>query len=265
MTLSIAITQAVRDALPEVLQAEYNPMPDKNGMFLLDTEAVEVDGQRWATENVTGLRTTVESTRNERDTLKTELSKFQGIDLAEYKRLVSKKEEIDGWDPSNDDATKQRLEESNANWQAKYDTDLGAATKAAASADEKYRLYLKTATAQAALNKLAPKAAHLLMPHVLPMLEVYGTEDASKDAVYVRGDDGKPRITQVAGQTGNMTASELMNIMKDDERFIAVMPGTGATGGGATGSGKDTGNRGPNLEGLSATERLKAAHRANAG
>lgn len=265
MTLKVIIDTVARDALGSDLQSEYVKLEGQDGMFILDTTPHEIGSARYALEDVSGLRASLEAARNERDTHKTAAGKFKNVDLAEYQRLIAKKAEIDGWDPSNDDATKTRIEEANASMQTKYDTDLGEANKKADVADGKYRQFLKQSVAQAAIASVAPDSVRVLLPHVLPLIDVFPTDDPNVDAVWVRGEGGKPRITQVAGKTGNMLAIELVTSMKDDKDFMDFFPGTGATGSGATGGGKGTGKSGSqtaSVEGLSPVERLKAARRA---
>lgn len=258
MALRIIISQEEREALPENIQAEYKPLAGQDGKFVID--GIAVDG--WAIEDVVGLRRTVETTRAERDKLKEKVKTFDGVDAAEYARLKAKKAEIEGWDPTNDDAFKTRLEEQNATWQTKYDADVAVEKKAKEDAHKRYVQFRKQAEATAAVSKyVLPKSGKALLPHVLGQLEVYPSEDGDTDQVWVRGSDGRPRITQKAGEQGNMTPEELVLSMKEDEAFAPLFPGTGATGGGATGggSGKGTVVVDPSLNPV---ERLKAARKA---
>jgi len=260
MTLKIIINEEERGNLDALLQAEYLPIEGSDGNFLLDGSAV--DG--WAIEDVKGLRRTVETSRADRDKHRTAAEKFEGVDLEEYKRLQAKKEEIDGWDPTNDEAFKTRLDESNATWDAKHKKDVGEATAKAEASDAKYQKYRKRSSAVAALGKHAPDGIKVLLPHVLGQLGVYATEDGKDDEVWVVGTDGRPRITQKAGEQGNMSADELVLAMKDDPEFKANFPGTGATGGGATGGGTGTGSAPAIDPTLSPTERIKAFRRSQA-
>ena len=257
MALKVILTGEEREALDPILQAEYVPLQGQDGKFVID--GVASDG--WAIEDVAGLRRTVETTRNERDTLKTRLKAFDEVDPAEYKRLQAKKEEIDGWDPTNDDAFKTRLEEQNATWQTRYDADTKAAKAAEEAAEKRYRTFRKQSEAVAAISKHAPKGVTVLLPHVLGQLDVFPNEDGTSDHVWVRGEDGRPRITQKAGEQGNMTPEELVLSMKEREEFAPNYPGTGATGSGATGGGSGSGTVKVDPK-LGATERLKAARRA---
>lgn len=256
MALKVIITATEREALDSILQAEYIPLAGQDGKFVID--GVAADG--WAIEDVAGLRRTVETTRNERDTLKTRLKAFDGVDASEYSRLQAKKAEIDGWDPTNDDAFKTRLEEQNATWQTKYDADTKKARDAETASEARYQTFRMRADAVAAISKHAPKGVTVLLPHVLGQLGVFPTEDGKADNVWVRGEDGRPRITQKAGEQGNMTPEELVLAMKEREEFAPNYPGTGATGSGATGGGSGTGTVKVDPK-LSPTERLKAARR----
>ena len=260
--LPTTVSAKTREGYCAEIQAEYLPLEGQDGMFLLSTKGTEVAGATYALEDVTGLRSSLQAARGERDTAQALAKTFDGVDLAEHKRLTTKKAEIDAWDPSNDDATTQRLEEQNASWQTKYDTDLGAATVKAEDSDERYKTYLKKAYATEAIGKIDSKLIAVLLPHVLQRLEVYSTADSNVDAVWVRGDNGKAQITSKAGSTGNMSAGELLEKMKDDPDFIGVFPGTGATGSGATGSSKGTGTGGGlSTDGMSPTQKLAAARR----
>lgn len=256
MAQKIIMTGEEREALDPILQAEYVAVEGEEDRFVFD--GITVDG--WAVEDVAGLRRTVETTRGERDGFKADLKTFEGLDVTEYQRLMAKKKEIDEWDPTNDDAFKTRLEEANATWQTKYDTDLGAEKKRGDESDVKYKMHLRTSAAIEALSKHAPKGVTVLLPHLLNKLGVYENENG-KEVVWVVGKDGRPKITQKAGQQGNMTPEELVLAMKELEEFAPNFPGTGASGGGATGggTGKGTVKVDPNL---SAVERLKQARRA---
>lgn len=252
MTLKAKITAEEHAKLADPLKAEY---VERDGAYFVDVAQVE----GWALEDVHGLRSALETTRNERNTLQAATKEFEGVDLNEVKRLLSKKEEIDSWSPDNDEAFKARLEEAQANLQRKYDTDLGAANERAESLSKKYRTYLCRADAVAAIN--AEKGpVDVLLPHVLERLSVF--EADGRDAVFVSGDDGKPRITQQAGETGNMTARELVATLKENEAFRPLFPGSGATGGGTTGGSGAKGN--PVDSSLSPEQRL-AQHRAQVG
>lgn len=262
MTLDVIISSETHAALADNLKTEYTPMQGRDGMHMLDTRANEENGERWALENVTGLRTTLEDVRNSRDKWRTKAGDFGDLDIDEYKRLAAKKAEIDAWDPSNDEAAKTRLDEQNASWQSKYDTDISAANTARDDAMVKHRSMSCRSEAMSALAAAAPGSARVLIPHILPMLDVFETSDPAVDAVYVKGEGGKPRITQIAGQTGNMTAAELVASLKSDPDFADYFPGTGATGSGVAGSIKGGPKRSAvDYSKMSAAEQLKAAHR----
>tara|TARA_R110002096_G_C14661938_1_gene728460 strand:- start:53606 stop:54391 length:786 start_codon:yes stop_codon:yes gene_type:complete len=259
MAQKIIITNEERAGMHEVLAAEYVPLNGQEGMFVFD--GIATNG--WAVEDVAGLRSTVETTRNERERLKSQLKSFDGVDAAEHARLLAKKSEIDNWDPTNDDAFKTRLEEQNATWQGKYDADMTAEKAKSELSGAKYAQHRLKSEGISAISKHAPKGVKVLLPHVLGQLGVYPSEDGQTDEVWVRGADGRPRITQKAGEQGNMSADELVLSMKDDEDFMSNYPGTGATGGGATGGGNGPGPVKVDNS-LSPVERLKAARRAQA-
>lgn len=263
MVLDVKITPEQHAALPEPLRAEYTA-PGDDGLYTLDTRPFEADGQRWALENVSGLRSSLEAARNERQQARDALKSFEGVNVEDYRRLMSRKSEIENWDPSNDDAAQARLAEQNDAWQAKYDADLTEAQKKAKALDERYRKFAVRSAAVEALSKVAPKRVKVLLPIVEPMLDLYAGE--SGDSVYVKGEGGKPRITQQAGSTSNMTAIEVVESLRKDPDYADYFPGTGATGSGATGSGKGTGaNRGAppvDVSKLSPTEQLKQARMA---
>jgi hypothetical protein len=245
------ITEEEFNAIPaeSALKAEYVVHPSETGKYLAKIE--NVNG--WALEDVQGLRNTLQEVRNDNHAMKTKLEVVKDLDIAEYSRLLAKKEEIDGWDPTNDEAFKVRLEETNANWQKKYDTDVVAAQQQAQTAEERYKSRVKSEEVLKACAKHAhPDCVEQLMELVLPKVEVYAQE--GQDHVWAKGADGKPAITQIAGQSDNMSPEELVLSLKPQPGFSRMFPGSGATGGGATGGGESAGMKvDPNL---SPTERL---------
>ena len=251
------ITEEEFNAIPgeSALKVEYVTHPTEQGKYLAKIDGV--DG--WALEHVVGLRRTVEEVRNERNDLREKLKGFDGIDSAEHARLLAKKTEIDGWDPTNDDAFKTRLEEQNATWQKKYDTDVGAANTKADISDGKYRNRVKREEVLKAVVKHAhPDCIEQMMDLVLPKVDVFDHD--GQEAVWAKGVDGKPAITQIAGKSDNMNSEELVLSLKPQPGYSRMFPGSGATGGGATGGGESAGMKvDPNL---SPTERLAQGYAA---
>ena len=104
--------------------------------------------------------------------MRRKLSGFDGVDLDEYNRLRSRKEEIDGWSPDSDEGAKAKLEEINSNWQRKYDADVGKEREARTQAEARLQRTLKRNAATAAISKHAPKGVKALLPHVEQYLGV---------------------------------------------------------------------------------------------
>lgn len=229
MTLKAIISADERGALSPELQAEYKPVSGREGFFVIDTSPV--DG--WNLEDVGGLRNALERVRNERNDLRAANQAFDGMDANAVRALMARQEEINNWNPANDDAVKTKLQELEATWQQKYDTDLKSAQSAQQEALQRYQQYRMRSDAVSAIGKYAPKAVEVLLPHVMTRLGVFG--DGDQEGVYVVGNDGKPAITKKAGETGNMTADELVQAMKADAAFAPLFPGSGASGGGSTG------------------------------
>lgn len=249
MVLKARLSKEEYDKLNDIEKGHYKE--GSNGIFGLDVDPV--DG--WALEDVQGLRSALQSERNERSKLDGRLSSFSKIeDPKKALEALQKVKEMEKWTPEEE--VQKKIDAQIASMKAKYEGDLSEANTRNEQTQKEFEKYVKREAAVAAISRVAPKSVSLLLPHVLDRLGV--VQEGDKRSVYVFGDDGKPKISQKPGNTGSMTPGELLESMAKESDFSPAFPGSGATGSGATGSenGASTSRNGidPNLP---PAERLK--------
>jgi hypothetical protein len=234
--LKAQITPGEYATLSDSDKAHY-PTADNKGNYTADIQ--KVGGL--ALEDVGGLRSALEKTRNEKSQFIDKLKSFEGLENPDAARdAIAKLEDMKSWTPETE--VQARIDAQITDLKSKYETDLTAANEKLSIAELGFERYLIEGAASANISKVAPKSLKVLLPHVASQLGVF--EQDGEKVVLVKGSDGNPRITTLAGQTGNMQVAELLDTMSKEDDYATVFPGSGATGSGIAGSGTGAGNRG---------------------
>lgn len=239
MAIPAVVNSEQLAALPEPVQAEFQPLEGADGQFVLDVGTV--DG--YALENVVGLRNTVEATRAERDAARKDLKSWTdaGFTVEEAKRAIANSQKFAG----ADDKSKAAVEAARQETAAKYQKDLDAAGETLTVRDNEVAELLIDQQATQLLSQLDEKSGKpignptLLIPHIKQQVKVVRGEDGKARVQVFNPETGHERVSMRKGQTGAMTLDELvLDVMREDDRFAPAYSGSGASGtGGAGGAG----------------------------
>lgn len=233
------------DAVPEALREHYEEAND--GGFRLKVEPA----RGWSLDNVDGLKSALSSERAEVKRLKETVEQFGDMDPKKARDAVSRLEKLAAEDPESKAA--EQIEAIKRQMQEK----LSAREQELSGVADRYRKQLERelieARAAAAIAKNKGNV-DLLLPHVQKMMRV--DEEGEAFVARVVDDKGEVRLTKKASSTDPMNVDELVESMRNDERYSAAFAGTGATGGGATSSRGGSNAGGTNLTKLSPDARL---------
>lgn len=267
MVLKVFLTKDEHAKLSDALRAEYTAQAD--GRFILavephEEEVVEAGVKRvarYALEDVAGLRSTVSSTRSERDRLKDQLEQLKDIDPVKARDAIKKAGEMANWSPEEKvaaqiEAVKKALGDKHAG-------EVAAIQKKA----DKLRAQIERLLVDDAITKeLVAAGANeqgikLLPAQLKPRIRV--NENSAGELLHeVIGEDGNPQLTNKVGSTEGMRIGELVESFK--KSFPSMFKGSGVTGSGAPGMG--SGGRGGDSKELDQTlspaEMLKQARGA---
>lgn len=218
-------TVASLDTVPEPFRALY--APSEGGAFAMAPEV-------YAHLDVSGLKKTVTSTRNERDTLKKSVQPVLGmlrteLGLSEEEeitpetlapRIQALKDQIGkGANKETFDKWKVEMEAAKQKELAQKDSEVVAMRKSLES-------HIVTTSAMQALAA-HDGSAKLLLPHVISNVRM--TSDGGKWSAVVVDSEGDPRINS-KGEP--MTINELVAEMKADPVFAPGFKPSGNTGSG---------------------------------
>lgn len=259
MALRAVLDKEKYDGLSDGVKEHYT---ERDGKFFLGV--TKVDGL--GVEDIGGLKTTVENLRTVEKNLRTEAKtaadvlkisedkvkeiqdKFKGIDPDAAKDALSKIEDIKNWDGEKkvkeavlvaeqrteqrmqsklDDVVKQHSEVVKQNT-AKVDglqTDL-------ADSQEQLQEAIVTSKIVEAISKENGNV-NVLMPHVRNQVRMAKDSHGKFKPEVVKA-DGTPRIGDSAGN--DMTITQLVQEMKDQDTFAGCFSGANQSGSGKTGS-----------------------------
>jgi hypothetical protein len=175
---------------------------------------------------------------------------FEGIDPKSARDALEKIKEMDGWDAD------KKLAEHKAKFEA--DT-MKAADAKVAQLQEKHAADMEKvqgvngnllghvnqmAVVNAARAALAEhEGSELLMPHIEKRTRATYDAEGNTLAVEVLDEKGDVMLSPASGSTAPASISELVGMMKNDDKYKTAFAGSGASGGGATGGGA---KKGPN-------------------
>lgn len=222
MTLK-AIVDSI-DALPEVMREHYEEAGD--GKYRLKVEPVG----GWGLENIDGLKGALSEERAQVKALKEQTKAFEDLDPAKARDALKRLEKLAKENPEGKaaeqvEAIKRQMQEKLESREKELGTEAETWKKRCES------LVIDNA-AQMALAKHKGNVS-LLLPHLKSMLR-FEVDDKGEPVARVLDDNGNVRLTRKASSTDEMSIDELVEAMRNDERFAPGFAGTGASGGGAS-------------------------------
>jgi len=184
-----------------------------------DNWILEVDGQESGLqlENVNGLKSALQSERNEAKTLKETLARYDGLKPEDILALKQKSVVAD---TSSTEIT---------NLKSNYSKKLSDLQSELSKKDKTMNDYLLNAEINRVLSneKLVDNGAKLLRPHIQGNLKVIEGKVKPVDA------NGNPMISNLQNNLGDMTLDEYVGNMKSNEVYSSlfraeVIQGTGS-------------------------------------
>lgn len=231
MTLAAILGKDQWEKLGEDFQKEYI---EKDGKFVLDVRPV--DG--FALEDISGLKTALETERENSKKAAENLKSFGDLDPKAAKAALDKLEEIKNFDP--DAMVKAGMEQREADLIKAHGAELEKISKEATDLRGQLQSNLITAAATKALAD-AEGSISLLLPHVERFTRMKQNEHGQFVAEVINA-DGVARVGD--GQGNPMTIPQLVEEMKSKDDFAAAFKGTKSSGTGATGVETKTDNDG---------------------
>lgn len=224
MALKRKLKKEEHDALADAVKALYTAQQD--GTFLLDAEP---------DTDIAGLTNTIAATRAERDALQKQLKAFEGVDVAEYRRVLAtmdndEEQKMLKAGKSLDEIFAKRTENLRKDFEKKLAAAEEKATAAAATSSKFTKMvldsHLRKALGEA---KAFPEAAEagLLLGQQTWSLDADGNPVALKDGEPIIGKDGKSKLS----------LTEWAETLKETAPYLFPAP----SGGGTPSNGKGGG------------------------
>ena len=220
------------DGLADPIKAEYKQRDD--GKFVLDVGPVG----GFALEDITGLKSTVQTLRTETINLKANLKKFEGLDPEAAKGALDKIKEWGDIDPDKKAADLLRVKEEQLSKKFKESEQKIVGERDSAIKQLDHHLRVAALTQEIAKKK---GNAELLLPHVLTQTRLRNSDKGH--IVEVVDAEGNSRISPVGNSTDPMTIPQLIDEMAT--KFPSAFESSGATGGGAAGGKPASKGTGP--------------------
>lgn len=231
------------EGLSADLQKEYTQITEgaNKGKYLLAVESVA----GLALEDVTGLKRTVQTLRNEKEAMAQAVKKFEGIDPEAATAALAKVKE---WgDMTPEQKAQELLKSKEAQLATKFKAQEDALKNERDGAIKQLDQNIRVAAISQLVAAKKPMAGGLdfLMPHAMSSTRMKRLENGTF-SVEVIGEDGQPRISPAGSGTDLMTLPQLIDELATKFPFAFEAngsSGSGATGGGG-GSGKPAGGGG---------------------
>lgn len=214
------------EQVEESLRDHYTETEE--GKFVL---AVESAGG-YALEDVSGLKSSLEKERGQRQKLEKTIKDFDGLDPKAAREAMEKLEELSGLDPAKeaDRLAEEKVKAREKQILEKAQNEIQEAKTTA----ERYRAALHNATVRDEAIKaiVAQKGIpDLLLPHVQRHLRISERDDGTPYAEVVDA-EGNPRIADSKGTP--MSVADLVREMRDSEIFGRAFEAEGRGGSGAS-------------------------------
>lgn len=197
-----------------------------------------------------GIKKALDSEREARKEMEKRLSRFEDVDLDEFKELKAEKEKAE-----------QERARAEGDFEKLLEQERQKFNKELQSRDERMKS-LQSSLESALIDSAATKAiskyegdAELLLPHVrsqTKLMEVDGRHQA-----VVVDDTGEPRLSPEAQTaTDYMGIEHLVGSWKENGKFAGAFAGSGASGGGAPASTRSGGSGAPKKISLDEAARM---------
>jgi len=219
---------AIRDSVEGLTEVEQGHYEERDGKFYLDVGAV--DGV--ALENVTGLKTTVETLRASERKLKANLeatlAKYKDIDPEEARTAIEKYDEVKNWD--GDQKVTEAKESVRRELVKQHTKKVESLTEELADTQTQLTDAIVNTKIVEALQKEEGNV-ELLLPHVKKSVRMI-KNPAGKWMPEVMNEAGEPKVGDSEGNP--MTILQYIQEMKSNKTFAAAFPGANSTGSGGS-------------------------------
>lgn len=256
MAFKSLITQAEFDTLEASVKPNYQKRDD--GKYKPVFEAVH-DGDRvFEIGETTGLRSALESEKSNSKALAAKLHVYDGLDPVAARTGLRELEDLRA--SGSPEKVTERIKAARAELAAQHTTQLETVTTEKAQLEGALTKHLLDAAAVQAIVKAKGNPA-LLLPIVKSNSRV--VRDAKGEySVRVYDAAGNERLSKRQGAVNEpMSVEELVGDLRTQKDYMAAFEGSGATGSGASGRNQGSGRSTQDTSSLSASERLKLAHK----
>lgn len=198
------------ESVPEAARALY---VERDGVHVLDVEAVETGGKRWSLEEVGGLKSALQRERGERERLAKTVAEFGDLTPAKAREALEQVKRFSELDPSKelDEKIAAHRRELEERYEKKRRAEIEPLTARLAKRESQLEKTLKSGAIRAALLE---KGA---LPEDLDYLEFHTSrhvEMQEQDEQYVPrvvGSNGSPLISMKVGSVDAMGIDELID------------------------------------------------------
>ena len=218
--------KAIVDEVPEGMQEHYSQRED--GKYQLAVEAPE----GWALEDVAGLKSAYSKEKENRKALERKVKAYGDLDPDAAREAMQKWDEIKGLDPKKDAdrIAQEKFEALQGQIVKKHESELAKRDETNKKLRSQLEHMMVDQAATAALAE-AGGSVDLLLPIIRSQTRVTEDDDGSL-TVQVLGQDGSPRITSKAGDSGMMTIDELVQELRQSEKYGRAFDASGTSGSG---------------------------------
>ena len=231
MALDAVISKDRHGKLSDELKKEYK---EKGDQFFLDVTPSEIkdkDGnaQRFALEDVRGLKNSLQAAREEKSDLAKKNKAFEGLDAKEAKDAIAKLKEI-GDGAGDEEAVKARLGSMKKELEEKHSEIVGKLKGDLKTLEtDNSKLLIDDRISKALTGdgiKLIDGGAKLLTPFIKSQIKVTKDEaTGERRALVIDPSTGKPRMSMESGNTDYMSVEEFVKSMAEDKDYGSIFRG----------------------------------------
>ena len=234
MVLKAVLSADEFGTLDEVLQGEYKQHAD--GAYMLDVQSVTVGNQRYALEDIAGITSTLEKHKKWLKDEKAKGESFEGLDAEAAREALSKMEEMQNWKPEQ--KVQEQIEAIKKQLEGRHMKDAAKWTEQEKFLMNQVEKALIDSAAASAVSRHGVKKAYAeLMKEKAKSSAFIEKDESGNFAVRVKGDDGSARVSMLPNSQGAyMDLDEHMGSWAEHDDYAGAFEGTGASGGGASGS-----------------------------
>lgn len=252
MALEAQVTQEQLDQMPEPIKAEYEAVPDRDGVYQLSVNPGDSGLQL---TNAASLKSTLEKERQTARDAQKKLKNFEGLDPEAAREALDFKTKFDAGELDNEaearlKAREKELHEKYEQQRKQLEGKVDETSKFAQEREQQLLRELRSAKVSEAVKSAIRQnggSEHLLAPIVERKVDL--AEEDGKFSVQVLNDDGQPMLSRKpgAGAGDPMTIDEFVASLRERDEYAPAFAGSGSTGGGSggksTGSGMSVGGK----------------------